>query len=82
MGEDAAAAVRRNVDDGSLVVQPATPTALTLEDLLAGVSEERLHPSIDTGEAVGPERCWLRLSRPDTPAPPNGRDGCASRAPP
>ena len=41
--------------DGSLVVTPLVPTPLTLEELLAQVTEENLHGEIDTGEPVGSE---------------------------
>ncbi len=41
--------------DGQLVVTPALPTRLSLDDLLAGVSESNIHSSIDTGSAVGAE---------------------------
>jgi antitoxin component of MazEF toxin-antitoxin module len=39
--------------DGELVVKPAVPVRLSLNDLLAEVSEENHHSSIDTGSAVG-----------------------------
>ena len=41
--------------DGQLVVMPALPTRLSLDDLLAGVSESNIHSSIDMGSAVGAE---------------------------
>jgi antitoxin MazE len=41
--------------DGELVVKPARPTRLNLDDLLAGVTAENLHSSVETGEAVGLE---------------------------
>jgi antitoxin MazE len=41
--------------DGQLVVTPALPTRLSLDDLLAGVSESNIHSSIDIGSAVGAE---------------------------
>ena len=41
--------------DGKLVVKPSVPTRLNLDDLLAEVSAENLHSSIDTGSAVGAE---------------------------
>jgi len=41
--------------DGQLVVTPALPTRLRLDDLLSGVSECNIHSSIDMGSAVGAE---------------------------
>ena len=41
--------------DGQLVVKPALPTRLSLDDLLAGISESKIHSSVDTGSAVGAE---------------------------
>ena len=41
--------------DGQLVVRPAFPTRLSLDDLLAGVSESNIHSCVDTGSAVGAE---------------------------
>ena len=41
--------------DGQLVVKPALPTRLSLDDLLAGVSESNIHSSADTGSAIGAE---------------------------
>ena len=41
--------------DGQLVVTPALPARLSLDDLLAGVSESNIHTSIDTGSNVGAE---------------------------
>ena len=39
--------------DGKLVVKPALPPRLSLDELLAGVSESTIHLSVDTGSAVG-----------------------------
>ncbi len=41
--------------DGRLVVSPVTAPALTLERLLAGVTEHNLHHEVNTGPAVGNE---------------------------
>ena len=41
--------------DGQLVVKPALPARLSLDDLLAGVSESDIHSSVDAGSAVGVE---------------------------
>lgn len=40
---------------GGLVLRPAVPIRLSLADLLAGVTPENIHASIDTGDAVGAE---------------------------
>lgn len=41
--------------DGKLVITPIVEPALTLENLLAQVSEDNLHGEIETGPAVGNE---------------------------
>ncbi len=40
---------------GKLVVAPVAESVLTLEQLLAGVTEENLHREVDTGPATGNE---------------------------
>ena len=47
-------AVEMKVVDGKLVIQRSDETP-TLEALLAEVTEDNLHTSVDTGEAVGNE---------------------------
>ncbi len=41
--------------EGKLVVTPVTDPAFTLEQLLAGVTEENLHREVGTGPPVGNE---------------------------
>ncbi len=41
--------------DGQLVIVPVVEPALTLEHLLAQVTEDNLHGEIETGPAVGKE---------------------------
>ena len=41
--------------DSELVLRPSLPTRLRLSDLLAGITPENIHASIDTGDAVGTE---------------------------
>lgn len=41
--------------DGLLVGKPAIPPRLSLDDLLAGISESNIHSSVDTGSAIGAE---------------------------
>jgi antitoxin MazE len=55
VGLGAGSEVSLSAKDGELVVKPSVPARLRLDDLLAEVSEENLHSSIDTGSAVGAE---------------------------
>lgn len=41
--------------DGKLVVEPVSQLTWTLEQLLAGVTEENLHVEVDTGPTTGNE---------------------------
>ena len=47
--------VEISLADGKIVITPVTRQELTLEQLLAGVTGENLHPEIDAGPAVGNE---------------------------
>jgi antitoxin MazE len=47
-------AVEMKVEDGKLVIQRSEETP-TLESLLAEVTKDNLHATVDTGEAVGKE---------------------------
>jgi len=47
--------VELTLEDGRLALTPATESALSLEDLLALVTEENQHHEIDTGPSVGRE---------------------------
>ena len=49
------AVVDMSLVDGKLVVQPIHAPELTLEQLLAKVSEENLHGEVDLGPAAGKE---------------------------
>ena len=55
VGLGAGSEVSLSAKDGELVVKPSVPARLSLDDLLADVSEENLHSSIDMGSAVGAE---------------------------
>ncbi len=55
VGLGAGTQVSLNAKNGELVVKPSVPDRLSLDDLLAEVSEENLHSPIDTGSAVGAE---------------------------
>jgi antitoxin MazE len=41
--------------DGKLLVTPLRPPAVSLEELLQGITPENLHHEVDTGPAVGNE---------------------------
>jgi antitoxin MazE len=42
-------------EDGELVLRPSVPSRLRLADLIASVTPENIHASVDTGDAVGAE---------------------------
>jgi antitoxin MazE len=44
-----------SISDGKLLLEPIIEPKYTLEQLLAGVTEDNLHREVDTGEAVGNE---------------------------
>ena len=43
------------VEDGQMVIKPLSEPALTLEELLAQITDENLHEEVETGTAVGGE---------------------------
>ncbi len=47
--------VEVSVIDGTLVVRPYPEPSVSLEDLLAQITDENLHEEIDTGPSVGRE---------------------------
>jgi len=47
--------VELSLVDGKLVITPVTEPRLSLEDLLARVTEDNLHGEVDSGPAVGGE---------------------------
>ena len=55
VGLGAGTEVSLTVKDGELVLRPSLPSQLRLADLLAGVTPENIHTSVDTGDAVGAE---------------------------
>jgi antitoxin MazE len=55
VGLGAGTEVSLTAKNGELVVKPALPTRLSLDDLLEGVSESNIHSFVDTGSAVGSE---------------------------
>jgi antitoxin MazE len=55
IGLGAGSAVSLSAKDGELLVKTARPTRLSLDELLAEVSDSNLHSSVETGSAVGAE---------------------------
>lgn len=55
VGLGAGTKVSLTAEDGQLVVKPALPSRLRLDDLLAGVTPENIHSSMDTGVPLGVE---------------------------
>ena len=55
IGLGAGSAVNLIAKDGELVVKPSLPARLSLDGLLAEVSDSNLHCSVDTGSAMGAE---------------------------
>ena len=55
VGLGAGTEVSLTVKDGELVLSLSVPSQLRLADLLAGVTPENIHASVDTGDAVGAE---------------------------
>ena len=53
IGLGAGTEVSLSAKDGQLVVKPVLPTRLSLDELLAGVTDNNLHSSVDSGSAVG-----------------------------
>ena len=47
--------VEISLEEGKLVIMPVVEQELTLEQLLAQVTEENVHHEIDTGPAAGRE---------------------------
>ena len=57
------ALVEISLVDGKLVIAPVREPAPTLDQLLAGITDDNLHAGIDTGPAVGNE-AWADDARP------------------
>ena len=60
MGLEAGTEVSLTSEDGELVLRPSVPNRLRLADLLAGVTPENIHESVETGNAVGAEAFLCR----------------------
>lgn len=50
--------------EGGLVLRPFVPSRFRLTDLLAGVTPEKIHASVGTGDAVGTEAFRCRPTWP------------------
>jgi antitoxin MazE len=55
VGLGAGTEVSLTAKDGELVLRPSLPSRLRLADLVAGITPENIHASVDTGDAVGSE---------------------------
>jgi antitoxin MazE len=55
VGLGAGTEVSLSAKDGELVLKPTVPCRIRLADLLADVTPENIHTSIDTGDALGAE---------------------------
>lgn len=55
IGLENEAAVDLSLVEGVLMVKPVRPSRFTLDELLAGITEQNLHGEIDSGEPVGKE---------------------------
>lgn len=54
-GFEADSSVEILVTEGNIVISPRRTPEFTLEQLLAGITDENLHEEITTGPAVGKE---------------------------
>jgi antitoxin MazE len=77
VGLGAGSEVSLTAKDGELVLRPSLPTRLRLSDLLAGITPENIHTSMDTGDAVGIEALGSeqRGTRPDLGLSPKTYNG-------
>ncbi len=54
-GLDSETLVELSLDEGRLVVTPVPVKTFTLEELLAGITDENRHGEVDWGPSVGKE---------------------------
>jgi antitoxin MazE len=47
--------IQLSLVEGRLIIEPVRTPALTLEQLLEGITDENLHHEIETGQPVGQE---------------------------
>ncbi|MBI2918617.1 MAG: AbrB/MazE/SpoVT family DNA-binding domain-containing protein [Chloroflexi bacterium] len=57
IGLDSGAPVNVSLEDGKLIIIPAAEPPVTLERLLAQITDDNIHGEVDTGPAVG-EEAW------------------------
>jgi antitoxin MazE len=55
VGLGAGTEVSLTAKDGELILRPSVQSRFRLAELLAGVTPENIHVSVDTGDAVGSE---------------------------
>ena len=55
VGLDRDSTVEMSMVDGKLVIEPVVESALTLEHLLANLTEDNIHTEVEIGPAVGRE---------------------------
>ena len=55
VGLEEDAAIDLSLSEGKLLIQPASGQRLTLDDLIAGITDENLHGEVWAGPAVGNE---------------------------
>jgi antitoxin MazE len=47
--------VEISIVEGKIIITPAPAPSWTLDELLAGITKDNLHPEVETGFAVGDE---------------------------
>jgi len=47
--------INLSLEDGRLIIQPIKNEAITLDELLAGITSKNLHTAVDTGSVIGSE---------------------------
>jgi len=47
--------VEMSLVDGQIIIKPISTPGWSLEELLAGINENNIHPEVDTGSVVGNE---------------------------
>ena len=55
VGVEAGAEVDISVEDGELIIRPASKPKYKLDDLLKGATARTLHKEVETGDPVGRE---------------------------
>ena len=55
VGLEVHADIELTLEDGRLIIQPVPEEVPSLEELVAGITAENIHPAVDTGAPVGKE---------------------------